>query len=202
VAASQELRHSLISGIVESAYFPSGFPTKYSSFASNSPGRRIALPVGMAIFSQRLINSVSHKIIGAAIEVHRRLGPGLFESVYHKCVVCELRLRGVRFVSEHPVPLVYKGEHLDAAFILDLFVEELIVVELKCVEALAPVHEAQLLTQVRLTNAPIGLLINFNVAVLKNGGIKRKINENHELVDEFNPIHRAKHKDWFERNKK
>ena len=155
----------------------------------------------MALFSQTVINGITHKIIGAAIEVHRWLGPGLFESVYHKCVASELRRRGVRFLTEEPVPLVYKGEQLDAAFVLDLFVEQLVVVELKCVEALAPVHEAQLLTQVKLTDAPIGLLINFNVAVLKNGGIKRKINDNHELVDEFNPVHRAKYSEWLAKHK-
>ena len=156
----------------------------------------------MALFSRTLINLITHKIIGAAIEVHRRLGPGLFESVYHKCMACELRRRKVQFLSEEPVPLIYKGEHLDAAFVLDLFVESLVVVELKCVEALAPIHDAQLLTQVRLTDAPVGLLINFNVPVLKEGGIRRKINENHELVDEFNPIHRIKYRDWLAKNKK
>ena len=156
----------------------------------------------MALFSRTRINAITHKIIGSAIEVHRRLGAGLFESVYHKCLAWELRQRKVTSVSEEPVPLVYKGEQLDAAFVLDLFVEGLVVVELKSVSELAPVHEAQLLTQVRLTDAPIGLLINFNVPVLREGGIKRKINENHELVDEFNPIHRVKYKEWLDKNKK
>lgn len=156
----------------------------------------------MALFSRTHINNISHKIIGAAIEVHRRLGAGMFESVYHKCMAWELRHRGVKFISEHPVPIVYKGEHLDAAFVVDLFVEGLVVVELKSVTAIAPVHETQLLTQVRLTDVPVGLLLNFNVAVLREGGIKRKINENHELVDEFNPVHRAKYHDWIEKNRK
>ena len=113
----------------------------------------------------------------------------------------ELRQRNVKFVSEEPVPLVYKGIQLDAAFVLDLFVEGLVVVELKAVAEVAPVHEAQLLTQIRLTDAPIGLLINFNVPVLKEVGIKRKINENHELVDKFNPLDRAKYKEWLAQNK-
>jgi GxxExxY protein len=155
----------------------------------------------MALFSRTRINGITHKIIGAAIEVHRRIGAGCFESVYHKCMAWELRQRNVKFVSEEPVPLVYKGIQLDAAFVLDLFVEGLVVVELKAVAEVAPVHEAQLLTQIRLTDAPIGLLINFNVPVLKEGGIKRKINENHELVDKFNPLDRAKYKEWLAQNK-
>ena len=91
----------------------------------------------MSLFSKTRINSVTHKIIGAAIEVHRRIGAGCFESVYHRCVEWELRQRGLKFVSEEPVPLVYKGTELDAAFVLDLFVEGLVVVELKAVAELA-----------------------------------------------------------------
>ena len=155
----------------------------------------------MALFSRTRINNITYKIIGAAIEVHRRLGAGLFESVYHKCMAWELRQREIEFIPEHPVPIVYKGEDVGEGFFVDLLVEGLVVVELKAVATIAPVHEAQLLTQVRLSSMPMGLLINFNVPVLKEGGIKRKINENHELVDEFNPVHRVKYHDWIEANK-
>jgi len=155
----------------------------------------------MTLFSRTHINNVTHKIIGSAIEVHRRLGPGMFESVYHKCMAWELRHRGVKVISEHQVPLVYKGEHLDAAFVVDLLVEGLVVVELKSVAEILRVHEAQLLTQVRLTDVPVGLLINFNVDVLKEGGISRKINEKHVLIDEFNPLDRSKYRDWIQKNK-
>ena len=154
----------------------------------------------MALFSRTRINRITGEIISAAIEIHRRLGPGMFESVYHRCMAWELRHRGLKFITEHQVAVVYKGEHLDAAFEIDLFVEGLVVVELKSVAEIHPVHETQLLTQVRLTDVPVGLLINFNVEVLKEG-IRRKINEKHVLVDELNPIDRAKYRDWIEKNK-
>jgi GxxExxY protein len=147
----------------------------------------------MALFSLTRINNLTYKIIGGAIEVHRRLGPGLFESVYHQCMEWELADRGLKFVTRELLPLTYKGRQIDDAFQVDLFVESLIVVELKAVKELAPIHEAQLLTYLKLTNAPLGLLINFNVPLLSGGGIKRLVNPAHTLVDEFNPIERDKH---------
>jgi len=119
-------------------------------------------------------NEITGAIIGAAIEVHRQLGPGLLESAYLECLCRELILRRIPFEREKPLPLEYKGVHLQCGFRLDLLVAGSVVVEIKSVEALAPVHDAQLLTYLRLGGWRIGLLINFNVAVLKNG-IHRKI---------------------------
>jgi GxxExxY protein len=120
------------------------------------------------------INEITHAVIGAAIEVHRQLGPGLLESAYVECLCRELVLRGLLFEREKPMPLVYKGVHLESGYRLDLLVAGCVVVEVKSVEALAPVHDAQLLTYLKLGGWRVGLLINFNVAVLKNG-IHRKI---------------------------
>ena len=147
----------------------------------------------MALFSQTKINNLTYKINGAAIDIHRRLGPGLFESVYHRCMEWELTDLGLKFLTRQLLPLTYKGRQIDDAFELDLFVENLVVVEIKAVRELAPIHEAQLLTYSRLTNAPVGLLINFNVPLLRDGGIKRLVNPAHTLVDEFNPIERDRH---------
>ena len=115
------------------------------------------------------INKITETIIGAAIEVHRHLGPGLFESAYHASLAREMALRGLTFEQEKPLPLEYKGVHLDCGYRLDFLVEQSVVVELKAIEALEPIHEAQLLTYLKLTGCKIGLLINFNVPILKNG---------------------------------
>ncbi|MCC8144466.1 MAG: GxxExxY protein [Tannerellaceae bacterium] len=120
-------------------------------------------------------DKVCDSIIGAAIAVHRELGPGLLESVYEACLVKELQLRGLSVKSQVTLPVIYKGNLLDKAFILDLLVEEEIAVELKVVEDLLKVHEVQLLTYLRLAGKKLGLLINFNVPVLKQG-IRRRIN--------------------------
>ena len=113
------------------------------------------------------------EIIGAAIEVHRALGPGLLESAYQRCLERELGLRGVDFQREKPLPVSYKGIQLDCGYRLDLLVEERVVVELKAVDVVAPVHEAQLLTYLRLSGCKVGLLINFNVPVLTKGITRR-----------------------------
>jgi GxxExxY protein len=147
----------------------------------------------MALFSKTRLDTLTYKINGGAIEVHRRLGPGLFESVYHTCMEWELQDCSLKFVTHELLPLTYKGRQVDAAFELDLLVEGLIVVELKAVKELALIHEAQVLTYLRLTNAPLGLLINFNVPLLKDGGIKRLVNPAHTLVDDYNPIERDQH---------
>ena len=119
------------------------------------------------------------------------MGPGLFESVYSTCMQYELKQAGLKFLVEEVLPLDYTGVHLDAGLTLDLFVEGLVIVELKCVEALADVHDARILTYMTLADAPAGLLINFNVPVLKQG-IKRFLNKHHQVVDHFNPIERGK----------
>ena len=122
-----------------------------------------------------LLNGICNEIIGAAIEVHKELGPGLIESVYQYCIIEELSKRGLSVESEVELPLVYKGKNIGKSFRIDLLVEEDVVVELKSVEELKPVHEVQLVTYLQLTNKPIGLLINFNVPLLTKG-VKRKIN--------------------------
>jgi len=120
------------------------------------------------------LNQITSEIIGAAIEVHRQLGPGLLESSYRECLCRELLLRSIPFESEKPLPLEYKGLHLGCGYRLDLLVKGCVVVELKSVEALAPIYDAQLITYLRIGGWRVGLLINFNVAVLKNG-IHRRI---------------------------
>ena len=122
------------------------------------------------------INQLSSKIIGAAIEVHKALGPGLLESSYQKCLCHELRLRGISFEDEKPLPLVYKGEEFDCAYQMDLVVEDVIIVELKSCEKIKPIHEAQLLTYLKLSGLKLGLLLNFNVPVMRDG-ICRMVND-------------------------
>lgn len=118
---------------------------------------------------------LTHAVIGAAIEVHRIMGPGLLESVYQKCMNCELKLRGLEFESLAKLPLVYKDFILDDDLVMDFYFPGKLVVELKAVERLHPVHEAQLLTYLRLSKTRVGLLLNFNVPVLKDG-MKRMVN--------------------------
>ncbi len=118
---------------------------------------------------------LTRQIIGAAIEVHRTLGPGLLESAYQSCLAQELGLRGIPFHSEVPIPVSYKGVNLECGFRLDLLVADKVVLEIKSVEAVLPVHEAQLLTYLRVSGHQVGLLINFNVAVLREGITRRVI---------------------------
>ena len=117
--------------------------------------------------------ALTDRIIGAAIEVHKALGPGLLESVYEVCLCRELGLRGLRFEKQIDIPAEYKGVKLDCAYRLDLLVEGKVIVEVKSVETLLPIHEAQLLTYLRLAGKRVGLLINSNVPVLKKGIIRR-----------------------------
>ncbi|WP_017662105.1 GxxExxY protein [Baaleninema simplex] len=121
------------------------------------------------------ISNISGQVIGAAIEVHRELGPGLLESTYEACLARELEQKGVQVERQVEQPVIYKGLHLECGYRLDLLVEKQVIVELKSVETLLPIHEAQLLTYLKLRNLRLGLLINFNVPVLKKG-IKRLIN--------------------------
>ena len=117
--------------------------------------------------------SLTQRIIGAAMEVHREVGPGVLESSYQACLCHELSLRGISFRPQVELPLEYKGIHLDCGYRIDLIVEEAVVLELKAVDKLAPIHEAQLLTYLRLTKLRVGLLINFNVPLLKDGIIRK-----------------------------
>jgi GxxExxY protein len=118
---------------------------------------------------------LTESIIGAAIEVHRAPGPGLLESAYEECLCYELGVSGIRFDRQRPLPVSYKGVLLDCGYRVDLFVEDTVVVELKTVERLLPIHEAQLLTYLKLMDRRVGLLVNFNVPMLKQG-IKRITN--------------------------
>ena len=122
-----------------------------------------------------VISGLTEKIIGAAIEVYKALGPGLLESTYEGCLAHELSLAGISFERQVPLPVSYKSLQLDCGYRLDFLIEKMVVLELKAVEGLQPIHEAQLLTYLKLGGWPIGLLINFNVPVLKNG-IKRMVN--------------------------
>ena len=120
-----------------------------------------------------LEKELTDKIIGAAIEVHKVLGPGLLESAYQVCLQRESTLRNIPFERLVDLPLIYKGVKLGAGYVIDLIYDSRVIVELKAVEKVIPVHEAQLLTYMRLTGIPVGLLINFNVPVLKDGLYRR-----------------------------
>jgi GxxExxY protein len=116
---------------------------------------------------------ITEAIIGAAIEVHRELGPGLLESAYEECFRHELHLRGLTFQLQVELPVTYKGLKLDGGYRLDVVVENAVIVELESIEQISPIHQAQLLTYLRLSGKKVGLLTNFNVAVLKNGIVRR-----------------------------
>ena len=117
----------------------------------------------------QLIKSLTQEIIGCAIEVHNRLGPGLLESAYMLCLALEFEHRGLKYQKELDVPLCYRENIIDRCFRIDFLVEEQVILELKAVDLLLPVHEAQMLTYLKLMNKPVGLLFNFNVSLLKNG---------------------------------
>ena len=120
------------------------------------------------------VNKTTESIIGAAIEVHRHLGPGLLESAYEECLCGELSLRGIPFTRQVILPVIYKSKKLDLGYRIDLLVNDEVVVELKTVESILPIHEAQTLTYMRLGGWQVGLILNFNVTILKNG-IKRLV---------------------------
>ena len=121
------------------------------------------------------LNEISEKIIGAAIQVHRTLGPGLLESTYEACLKYELEKRGLKIMSQVGLPVIYDGMKIDLGYRLDLLIEDAVIVELKAVTMVTPLHEAQLLSYLKLSGKHLGLLINFNVTLLKDG-ITRRIN--------------------------
>ena len=121
---------------------------------------------------QNDLNKLSSSIIGAAIEVHKAMGPGLLESAYEECLCYELEGLRIAFERQKPLSIQYKGHAIECAYRIDLLVENAIVVELKAVDRIEPVHQAQLLTYLRLSEKKLGLLINFNVPVLKDGIIR------------------------------
>jgi GxxExxY protein len=135
-----------------------------------SPGDRIT---GIRKEDGLLLQAVTDQIHGAGIEVHKALGPGLLESAYEQCLCHELTLRNVQFARQVAVPVRYKGIELDCGYRVDLLVEDWVVVELKAVDRLMPIHEAQLLTYLRLSEKRVGLLMNFNVSALRHGVVRR-----------------------------
>ena len=134
--------------------------------------------------TKSFLKDLVYKVNGAAIEVHRALGPGLLESVYHKCLKHELHERGIKYKSELIVPVSYKGLELDAELRCDLFIENILPVELKAVETIIPVHEAQLMTYMKLLKAPEGLLLNFNVTNIFKEGQQTYVNEMYRSLPE------------------
>jgi GxxExxY protein len=122
-----------------------------------------------------LINQITQKIIGCAIEVHKTLGPGLLESVYEECLAFELSQQRLLVERQVPLPVVYKNIELECGYRIDLLVEDTVIIELKSIDELMPVHEAQILTYMKLTNKEVGLLINFNVSLLKEGIMRYRI---------------------------
>jgi GxxExxY protein len=130
------------------------------------------------------LKDLIYKVNGAAIEVHKNLGPGLFENIYHQCLKKELELRNSNYLSEFLIPLNYKGYELESKLRCDLFIENTLVVELKSVAEMNPVFDAQLMTYMNLLNAPIGLLINFNVKNIYYEGQKTIVNNFYSQLDE------------------
>lgn len=121
-------------------------------------------------------NQLTHEIIGAAIEVHRQLGPGLLESIYEECLLAELTQRGLETINQYPIPVIYKGKQLNCLYRCDLLVQNTVIVELKTVEKIAEIHKAQLLTYLKVTGLRYGLLLNFNVPTMRQG-IVRMLNQ-------------------------
>jgi GxxExxY protein len=133
------------------------------------------------------INALTHRIIGACIEVHKALGPGLVESIYEVCLCRELELSDLPFRRQVPLPIEYKGVRTDAGYRLDLIVDERVIVELKSVEMLLPVHEAQIITYLKVTGLPAGLLVNFNTTAVARG-VRRFANTNPKISANSAPL--------------
>lgn len=125
--------------------------------------------------SQYEHSDLTNRIIGAAIAVHRELGPGLLESAYEECLASEFGVVGLAFERQVPLPVVYRNTRLDCGYRLDFVVESHVILELKAIDKIAPIHEAQLMTYLRLSKRPVGLLMNFNVPVLKDGIVRRAL---------------------------
>ena len=130
------------------------------------------------------LKDLIYQVNGCAIEVHKHLGPGLLESVYHTCLKKELTIRGFEFQTELTIPVYYKGLELETGLRCDLLVEKSLVVELKAVEKVLPIHEAQILTYMNLLEIPIGLMINFNVTHIFKEGQKTYVNERYRYLEE------------------
>jgi len=136
------------------------------------------------MITRTYLKDLVYQVNGCAIEVHKHLGPGLLESVYHKCLIKELGFKGLNFRSEMIVPINYKDFAVESDLRCDLFIEESLVLELKTVEKVLPIHEAQLLTYMKLLKVPMGLIINFNVKNIFNEGQKTYVNELYRKLDD------------------
>jgi GxxExxY protein len=137
------------------------------------------------IITKQLLNQLTYEIIGAAIEVHKQLGPGLLESVYHTCMKEEFKYQEIPIKSEMFIPIQYRGTDIDALLRCDLFVHDLIVVELKSVEKILPIHEAQIITYMKLLKAPKSIIINFNVTNIFKEGQKTFVSEYFRDLPDF-----------------
>ena len=153
---------------------PAYFLIEYRKMPALLPGEAFAA-YGRMLTDPFGTNRLTSTIIGAAIRVHRVTGPGLLESAYLPCLVFELQNAGLSVALQHPIPLVYHDIRMDAVYRADMLVDDMVLVELKSVESLAPIHTAQMLTYLKLSRKPVGLLINFNTSVLKDG-VKRILN--------------------------
>lgn len=138
------------------------------------------------MISKTFIDNLEYKVTGACIEVHKLLGPGLLESVYHKCLIRELQIQKINFKSEQSIILPYKGILLDSELRADLFIENCLILELKSVESILPIHEAQILTYMKLLKAPKGLLINFNCTNIVQTGKRAFVSEFMYNIDKQN----------------
>lgn len=133
--------------------------------------------------TQKQINELTYEVIGCAIEVHKHLGAGLLESIYHQCIIEELKSKNINYQSELKLPIIYKGKELETDFRCDLFIENCLVVELKSVSEIHPMHEAQLLTYMKILKAPKGIIINFNCRNIFKEGQKTYVNEYFKQLD-------------------
>ncbi|MFY7734541.1 MAG: GxxExxY protein [Bacteroidia bacterium] len=136
-------------------------------------------------YSKKYLDDLTYEIIGAAIEVHKVLGPGLLESVYHQCLIHELTLRKIPFKTEAIIPIEYKDFELETSLRCDLYIDDIFVIELKAIESVLPIHEAQLLTYMKLLKAPKGLILNFNVLNIFKEGQKTFVNEIYRNLPEL-----------------
>lgn len=134
------------------------------------------------MMTQKYLNELTHVIIGAAIEVHKELGPGLLESIYEKCLTHLLKEKGYQLITQQKVPLAFRGLYLDCDLRFDLLVENSIIVEIKAIDALLPIHEAQLLTYLKLLEKPKGILINFNCTNIFKEGQKTLVTELYAIL--------------------
>lgn len=142
---------------------------------------RIIIPISM---TKSYLDQLTYDIIGVAIEVHRQLGPGLLESIYHECMKIELEERGISFETEMAIPVFYSGQQLETVLRCDLYIEDSMVVELKAVKAIEPIFEAQLLTYMKLLDSPKGILINFNCTNIFREGQRTLVNERYKMLSE------------------